>query len=472
MKKIVFYLMAGILMAACTEQIVDEEITLDDQSISLKSAKNNVTYTADAFLILSDDMSDAMEDDIMKANGKIKRKHPEIGMYLVESDDLSFTKNAKKIKGVKYVLPDVQLQWLEPNKSDELQFVPMHLGSNEIYYGYQWSMDAIDAPGAWDKGYTGEGVRVFILDSGIDAEHPDLAPNLNTDLSISFVAGEDYNIQPGFYFNHGTHVAGTVAAADGPDLGGVDFGVVGVAPNAEIVAVKVLSEYTGSGGFSGIYSGIIYAANNGADVINMSLGSQLPRNGFDVELPDGTIVEVKANEVAAYINAYQKAITYAYQKGVLVVTSAGNDAIDANHTGNLVILPASLNHLLAISATGPYGIAFDPNTDPDIPASYTNYGQSLIDLAAPGGDFDYPGDYWWYDMVFSTISNGWGFSAGTSMAAPHVAGTAALIIEKYDGNITPSQIISILKQTSDDLGKPGKDAYYGHGRINASNAVE
>ncbi len=135
-------------------------------------------------------------------------------------------------------------------------------------------MDAIDAPEAWNTGQTGEGVRVAVLDSGIDGTHSDLAPNLNTDLSESFVPGEDWQVQPGFYFNHGTHVAGTIAAADN------QRGVIGVAPNAEIVAVKVLSEFTGSGAFSWINAGIVYAALIDADVINMSLGATLNKNGF------------------------------------------------------------------------------------------------------------------------------------------------------------------------------------------------
>ena len=143
--------------------------------------------------------------------------------------------------------------------------------SNEPIFSRQWGMDAIDAPQAWNAGQKGEGARVFILDSGIDAEHPDLAPNLNTSLSTSFVPGEDYNVAAGFYFNHGTHVAGIIAAADN------SFGVIGVAPECEIVAVKVISETTGSGAFSWINAGIVYAANNGADVINMSLGASVNR---------------------------------------------------------------------------------------------------------------------------------------------------------------------------------------------------
>lgn len=478
MKKIVAIIIAGLFVAACSEQLVDEtpdlktpELTTKTKSIEL-SATQSVTYKANGYLVLTDNFSPEIEAEILKLKTKISRNISEIGMIVVESEELGFIEKAKKIKGVTNVLPDVEMQWLKPEKADEAQFIALSIGSDENFFGFQWGLQAIEAPGAWDEGYTGTGVKVFILDSGIDAEHPDLAPNLNTALCTSFVPGEDYNIHPGLYFNHGTHVAGIIGAVDGPDLGVVDFGMIGVAPHAELIAVKVLSEYTGSGSFSGINAGIVYAANNGANVINMSLGTEMPRNGFFAELPDGSIVKVGANEVAAYINAVQMAITYAYQKGALVVVAASNDGLDANHTKNLVIIPASLNHLMAVSATAPYGFAFDPTTDLDIPASYTNYGQSLIDVAAPGGDFDYPGDFWWYDMVFSTVSNGWGFAAGTSMAAPHVAGTAALVFEKLGTDATPAQVMSVLRQSADDLGKPGKDEYFGNGRINAFKAVQ
>lgn len=477
MRKLFLFLLAGMVLSACSDQFVEENVITPEQEPTITSKKSLLTaevgqtFKAKGFIILANSLTPEIEKAIGKAKGRLTKKMDEIGMYVIECDNAEFATTMKKVKGVNDVLPDIETQWINP-KANESQFVSLNIGANEVFFDQQWGLKAINAEGAWNSGFTGKGVKVFVLDSGIDAEHPDLAPNLNTDLSTSFVPGEDYNIRPGFYFNHGTHVAGIIGAADGPNLGPVDFGVIGVAPNAELVVVKVLSEYSGTGSFSWINAGVVYAANNGADVINMSLGTMMPRNGFYAELPDGSLVKVKANEVAAYINASQKAITYAYQKGSLVIVAASNDGLDANHTDNLVFIPASLNHLMAVSATAPEGIAFDAAANLDLPASYTNYGQSLIDIAAPGGDFDFAGNYWWYDMVFSTISNGWGYSAGTSMAAPHAAGTAALIIEKLGGDFTPSQVMNILKHSADDLGKPGKDAYYGHGRINAANAVQ
>jgi len=479
MKKIIFSLVTGLIFSACSDQVVDlvPESQNQSQTAELKKASlNDEVYKADGYLVMADELTSSIEDDIVKANGKISRKLSEIGLLVVESDETGFIEKAKKIKGVKAVLPDIKLQWIDP-EIKAIQFEGDNIGENEVWYHRQWGLRAIDAPGAWDKGYTGEGVRVFILDSGIDAENYDLAPNVVPYLSASFVPGEDWDVD-GDKFNHGCHVAGIVAAADGPSYSppneAIDWGVIGVAPHAKLVAVKVLSEYTGSGAFSWVIEGIIYAANNGADVINMSLGALLPRSGFYDELPDGTIEWVGANEVSELINAIQKAVTYAYQMGATTIVSAGNEALDANHTGNWVVLPACLNHLLAVSATAPYGIYYDADTNPDIPASYTNFGQSLIDLAAPGGDFDFPGDNWWYDMVLSTGSGNVHFwwAAGTSMAAPHVSGVAALIIDRYDGDITPAQVMTLLKNSADDLGKPGKDAWFGHGRVNAAIAVE
>jgi subtilisin family serine protease len=146
--------------------------------------------------------------------------------------------------------------------------------------------------------------------------------------------------------------------------------------------------------------------------------------------------------------------------------------------------------VLSISATAPIGWATDPgNIFLDNLASYSNFGQSTISFAAPGGDFIYPGDElctiagrtrpcWVFDLVFSTGSNlnpalaSYFWAAGTSMAAPHAAGVAALIIGKNGGSMHPAQVAATLAAGADDLDKPGNDDAYGAGRVNAGNAVE
>ncbi len=278
-------------------------------------------------------------------------------------------------------------------------------------------------------------------------------------------------------FSHATHVAGIIAAADN------GVGTIGVAPGATIIGVKVLHD--GSGAFSWIINGIVYASTPisqggaGANIINMSLGGAFFRQGKD------------AAELAV---ALSRATNYAYQQGVTVIASAGNSGIDLDHTANFVTVPAQSTNVIAVAATGPVGFALGA-TDFSRPASYTNFGQSAVAFAAPGGDFALPGNApsarrplvpggtvtipcWVFDMVlspgsrkgFSNTSYSW--AAGTSMAAPHVAGVAALIIEKAGGHLHPAQVKARLGQTSDDLGKPGNDDYYGGGFVNALRAIQ
>jgi subtilisin family serine protease len=414
---------------------------------------------------------------VTNAGGVITRTIPEVDMLVVESTDASFSAKAAKISGIVGVAPNLSIQWI-PNETvvpAEDFGNPPYSGDDDIRFDLQWGHDAVNAPEAWEAGLFGAGVRVAVLDSGIDADNPDLAPNLNTALSTSFVPGEGYDIRPGMFFNHGTHVAGTIAAADN------GFGVIGIAPQAEIVAVKVLSEYTGSGSFEGVIAGIIYAAQIDADVINMSLGALLPRRAYwyDNETPDDPSDDflVSAKEVAHLAAMMSKATTYATQMGTTVIASAGNDAVDKDHTADWISLPADAANVLAISATAPIGWAKDPaNAFLGYPTSYTNYGQSAISFAAPGGDSAYPGNEncvvagltrpcWVFDLVFSTGSGAFYWAAGTSMAAPHVSGVAALFIGQNGGDMDPTRVKTMLASYADDLGKPGNDDFYGAGRV-------
>jgi lantibiotic leader peptide-processing serine protease len=199
---------------------------------------------------------------------------------------------------------------------------------------------------------------------------------------------------------------------------------------------------------------------------------QAPRpRRFD---PSDDIV-VSAAYAAHLISALNRATSYAHGKGAVVIAAAGNDTINRNRSRDLAVLPADCTFVLQVSATGPVGWFDNPETDLDVPAFYTNYGQSRIDLSAPGGNVDLAlPDFWFLDMVLSTANpeiGGWAWSAGTSMAAPHVAGVAALIISKHGGRLKPAVVQAIIRGSCDDLGKPGKDAYFGAGRVNALNAM-
>ncbi len=474
MKKIVVLSLPLLLLAACSTEEVLPEL-------------NTLAAPADYIVSSRGALSKNFAATVAKNGDTLKRSFPAAGFAVVTTD------SPDAYKGVaSTVVRDITVDWLEPVETADLtaQANPPSSGDNDPLFGLLWGLDAVNAPEAWNAGVRGDGVRVAVLDSGIDADHPDLEANLNKALSASFVDGEGYaiNLPPGA-FNHGTHVAGTVAALDNT------IGVVGVAPDAEIVAVKVLSEVNGSGSFAGVISGILYAADIDSDIINMSLGATLPKNGYidDGGTPNDPSDDVKvgANEIAALTTAISRATNYAYQQGTTVIASAGNNARDGDKDGPTVSVPGGSTNVLTISATGPEGWALDQNTDLDTPAYYTNFGQSVIDFAAPGGDVDFDlivyneegkldpvktrkctvkgvTNYCYiFDLVLSTINGSYGWAAGTSMAAPHASGIAALIIGEQGGSMKPAQVERVLRERADDLGKSGNDDFYGAGRVSS-----
>ncbi len=431
---------------------------------------------------------------VAAAGGAVTATMAPIGVAVVTSADAGFASRLARTPGVQAVAADVVLDFSQPRVGGEIEAdlsaAPLDagqatsVGAVETFRAFQWAPDAINAPAAWNAGYQGQGVRVAVLDGGIWNSHIDIAANLDVAHSRSFVPNQPYNYDQAKNssgqcvlndtFWHATHVAGIIAAPAN------NIGTVGIAPRATIIGVKVL--HCGSGSFSQIIQGIYYAATPiadsgaGADIINMSLGAGIDKNGPGV---------------ADLLNALSRATSYANMRGVTVIAAAGNDYTDIDHTANLVFVPAQSVGVIAVSATGPLGWGLDSN-NVDRPASYTNYGQSAISFAAPGGDFMLPGSSvcskpkfpsgtayqycWAMDMVVAPVRGSgssistYSWAAGTSMAAPHVAGVAALIIGKY-GHISPAQVEARLRQSADDLGKPGNDDYYGRGRVNAGRAV-
>ena len=428
---------------------------------------------------------------VQAAGGALTGTVPQIGVAFAASGDAGFAARAEKISGVSSVTQDMVVQWVDPNETA----IPVDadatggvggasIGSDETFFNAQWAPKAIHAPEAWDLGARGTGVRVAVVDGGLNNNHIDLNGSVDVAHSASFVPGFAFNqdvpctpVPPAttcITFSHATHVAGIIAARDNA------VGTIGIAPGATIIGVKALSN--GSGSFAHVIQGIVYAATPiaaggaGADIINMSLGGIFYREG------------VGAAQLAEAIG---RATTYAYQQGVTVFAAAANSALDLDHTANLVVLPAQSPHVLAISATAPEGFALGA-TDFDDPASYTDFGQSVIDFAAPGGDSRLPGSAvcsipripsgsivapcFVFDFVISPgslgpVNNVYFFAAGTSMATPAAAAVAALIIEKY-GRIGPAGVEAVLRHSADDLGKPGNDDFYGLGRVNAFNAVQ
>lgn len=430
---------------------------------------------ADRYVVManaSKGLPGKLNREIRAAGGKVVARLPQIGVAIVDSNRRDFDLEARGIKGVRSVVRDVTFRTDQPRavRAISAGINPPTSGDDDPYFDLQWDLDAIDAPEAWQLGHRGAGVRVAVLDSGIDPDHPDLAPNLNTILSTSFIDGETYDSPAG---RHGTHVAGTIAAADN------GLGIIGVAPEAELVAVKVLSGFNGNGTYASVIQGIVYAAEIGANVINMSLGVRggLPRNctfGDD---------HTPAWECAELFVATGRATTYARRRGTTVVSSGGNDHRDLDHDGPVKHFPAELPHVIAVAATAPNGWAVDPGTFLDWPTDYSNYGQSGIHFAAPGGENWYSGGGSCsiagvssscrnFDQVYSTVPNdGWSWLSGTSMAAPHVSGVAALIIGANGGDMHPAQVERALRRGADDLGKRGNDDFYGAGRVNAHGSV-
>lgn len=436
---------------------------------------------------------------VAAAGGALTTGFTQIGVALASSSDPGFATRAGKIKGVATVDEDIDVQWVKPDRvmeagevSEEVSVTPdATFGNAETFRRIQWAPDAVHAGEAWDVGARGAGARVAVLDGGIRSTHIDIAPRLDVAHSASFVAGQPFNFDQARdtlgvcrltdTFWHGTHVAGIIAAPASTNTPFPNIGTVGIAPEATIIGVKVL--HCGSGSFGAVIAGIIYAATPiseggaGADVINMSLGALFPRQG-----PGAAQLAV----------ALGKATTYAYQRGVTVIAALGNDAADLDHTANLVELPAMSPHVIAVSATGPLDFAHGA-TNFDRPASYTNFGQSAVDFAGPGGDFALPGNAicsfqrnpsgsslqfcWVLDMVIApcrgsgaSISS-YCWAAGTSMATPAVSGVAALIVGRF-GHIGPAAVERRLRQSADDLGKPGNDDFYGGGRVNALRAIQ
>jgi subtilisin family serine protease len=405
---------------------------------------------------------------VAAAGGTVVFGHNGAGVAVVRSSAPDFLARLRASSAIQDVRLDRSVTWQHPSVGGTVTAQFTNTANNDRFFNtFQWAPQAIDAPAAWAEGCVGQGARVAVLDGGIWNVHPDLAPNIDVAHSVSFVPGQAFNTDVGTFW-HGTHVAGIIAAVD--NTGNTNSGVIGIAPKATIIGVKVLHD--GSGSFGAIIQGILYAATpvaqggGGADIINMSLGAVFPKNDPDAR---------------GLVAAMNKAVNYADRFGVLVVSASGNDGLDLDHTGNLISVPAESGSGVSVSATGPVGFALGA-TNFERPASYTNYGNSAITVAAPGGDAALPGEdvcslpttlgapvtnyCWVFDMVFSTNVNGWAWAAGTSMASPAAAAVAALIKANHPG-ISLGALKAALANSALDEGKPGHDPFYGKGWVNA-----
>jgi subtilisin family serine protease len=273
-----------------------------------------------------------------------------------------------------------------------------------------WGVKRIGAGTVHDGGNKGAGVKVGVLDTGIDTDHPDLS--YDPSCSASFVSGQSLEDGHG----HGTHTAGTVAALDN------GTSVVGVAPEATLCIYKALSN-SGSGSYSDVIAALERAVTDGVQVTNNSYGSSGD--------PGSTV---------------KAAFDGAEAAGVLHVAAAGNSG-NPKGKGNNCIYPARWDSLIATAAT----------KQDDSRASFSSTC-SEMELAAPGY------------QINSTVPGGYGTKSGTSMASPHVAGTAALVFAANPG-WSNDQVRTQLQTTADDLGDPGRDKLYGYGLVDADESA-
>jgi subtilisin len=275
-----------------------------------------------------------------------------------------------------------------------------------------WGVDRIDADVAWATS-TGAGVKVAIVDTGIDMDHPDLQANIKGGFN-AIAPARKYKDPSNFDddHGHGSHCAGIVAAIDN------DIGVIGVAPEAWLYGVKVL-DGSGSGYDSDIIEGFQWCVDNGIQVVSCSFG------GYDDD------------------QTFHDAVDAVWAAGCVIVAAAGNDGYEEPD-----LYPAGYSTVMAISA-----MASD-----DTIIYWSNYG-SEIELAAPGVS------------IYSCYKRG-GYTtmSGTSMACPHVSGVAALVLAVHPG-YTNEQVRQLLQNTAEDLGASGWDPYYGYGLVDAEAVV-
>ena len=338
----------------------------------------------------------------------------------------------------------------------------------------QWDMLQIRAPQAHELQAGARSVDVGILDTGIDALHPDFAidgAGSNVDCgrgrnSVVFMPfGPGVGVPDPCVDNafHGTHVAGTVAAqANG-------IGVVGVAPNATLVPVKVCD----SSGFcyaSGVVDGITYAGDIRLDVINMSFFVD------DDEFQESTEFKCQSDETQrAFRTAVERALKYAVRRGVAPVAALGNSDKDLANPVDGAGQPID-NECEVVPAESPGVIGTVALGKRSEKAAYSNYGFGEADVSAPGGN-GRNGDC--LTTILSTLPGGsYGCIQGTSMASPHAAGVAALLVSQFgratgDGDVrlAPARVQDLLQATAVDIGLAGYDECFGHGRIDALRAV-
>ncbi|HEX2205543.1 MAG TPA: S8 family serine peptidase, partial [Longimicrobium sp.] len=409
---------------------------------------------------------------VAKLGGTVVFAHGEAGIGAVRGLSAESAGALARVAGVSQVAGDVvtDLAPLADGEAPEGAAIESPTAPQTAsFYPRQWNLRAIRAHDAWAAGRLGSpSVRVGIIDTGLGYTHADLAGRVDLGLSVSFVPADDALIATSFpgahpvadLHYHGTHVGATVASNA--------VVAAGVTSRVTLVGIKACGA-SGGCATSRTLQGLLYAADQGLDVVNISIGALVARRDMSASGGDGPALGATIGKV----------INYAHRKGVTVVVSAGNNNHDLDHDGDIYKFYCTAANVICVSATGPTAAPTNngPFTDVDARAPYSNYGRSAVDVAAPGGAGGGL-NRGFVSAACSTFSlslpvcQAGGFVVGlngTSMASPHAAGVAALIVE--DVGRDPAQVRARLLQTADDLGQPGVDPIYGKGRINAARAV-
>ena len=415
------------------------------------------------------------------------------------------------------VLPDVEIR-LDPvrRRTESIGVEALHRRRSDFekaeLYARQWNMDVIHAPVAWRAGKLGSSeVRVAILDSGIDPTHPDVAGLVDLNLSGSFFTtdvalGLVARFFPGSPIwtdlnGHGTHVANTIASNG--------IGTAGLTSRTRLIAVKVL-DALGNGSLGTVLNGIAYAASPGvnAHVINLSVGTFITvEDLLDPTDPDLDTIEEATAVFNGLVALFNDQVAAARAAGSVVVVAAGNHGERLRLDDTRFDIFCEAIQGVCVSSTGPRrGRITGPRafvggfSDFDEPSVFTNFGDA-VDLAAPGGNYTLnamdeivSGGFIWQacsrttlmfvpdadpfleaedfqpDPCATSAEPMWAAFAGTSQAAPHVSGLAALLAAEV-GNDRPAVIEARMFHGADDLGRDGRDKFFGRGRINVPRAL-